>query len=125
MLNNISWVSYWSFIFISLLIYYGVVWFRYFRKPIMLLSSNSGAIVTGNHPRQLLIDEAEAYIHAVMLSNPSKEEVINGLQQVLKKYNEQVDPQERYAFSKWLRELCKNKYAVTLSEKEAWQVWLV
>ena len=120
MLNNVSWVSYWTFIALSLLLYYSFIWLRFLRVP-----GISTAHIPGDFSRANLTDEVVAFLEALEPSENNKSEIITGLQQLLKKYQPIIQPEEKGALLEWICTLCSNKYAVLLSEKDMRQVWLV
>jgi hypothetical protein len=122
MFVNISWASYWTVLSISLLVYYLYVGFRYFRySPSSLVSSSREA--SGDNSSSFT-NEVEAYLCAIGTKQIAKPALIFGLQRIALKYKDAVSD-DRNELTKAILILCKDKCAVTLSEEEVKQVWLV
>ena len=147
MVNNISWGSYWSVLFIAVIIYYAYVLLVYYRGDLRTrLTGKNNLLPAGNFKPthlpnqeqsdsesndqellpvvQLLTDEVTAYLEQASHAGAVKPEIIFALKQITKKYGSVKTSPYQTAVNSLLQFECGSKCAVHLSEAEIRQVWM-
>jgi hypothetical protein len=132
MINNISWGSYWSALTVLLIIYYGYVLLRYYRKDLYGRMVASPSIQMGKEVEgeislpivQGLTDEITAYLEQASNAGTKKQEIVFALQQIVLKHKSLKNSEYQSAVNSLIQFECKEKCAIHLSEEEIGQVWM-
>lgn len=130
MLNNISWGSYGIALSISLCVYYGCfVWLN--RKELFARRISVPQTIlpeTGDElfpQASALSREIEAFLEQVVYDRPSRNVIVLGIHQIIKKYPLLAGTTHESAISRLIAYSAKDKCAVHLHEEDLRQVWLV
>ena len=132
MINNISWGSYWSALTVLLIIYYGYVLLRYYRKDIGGRLAASPSIQMDREVKnetslpivQALTDEITAYLEQASNAGTKKLEIVFALKQIALKHKSLRNSEYQSALNSLIQFECKEKCAIHLSEEEIGQVWM-
>ena len=129
MFNQISWSDYWTVVLLSLVIYYSyVAWVnrsalftRRLTSPPALPESSDEMFPQADACSQ----ELDAYLEQLSYGKPSRNELILGIHQVIKKYPSLPGTNYEAALSQLIGFSAKDKCGIHLSDEDIRQVWLV
>ncbi len=130
MLNHISWSTYWTFLAVSLVLYYSyVAWVnrrvlftrRIAAAPPALAESSDELFPHADACGR----ELDAYLEQAAYGKPSRNELVFGIHQVIKKYPSLRGSAYEEGLSRLIHFSATDKCAIHLSEEDIRQVWLV
>lgn len=129
MLHSISWGRYCTALVLLLGIYYGYVFWKYYRHELFAKRDHAASEESPDDEMlpdvQSLNDEIAAYVRQAAMTHAVKPEILFALQRIIRKYPAVKDSPYQQSVNRLLRMECRDQCALHLDETELKQVWMV
>ncbi|MFC0773335.1 hypothetical protein [Terrimonas alba] len=144
MLYQISWSNYWSAVIISIIVYYVIICWKYYRDDLSsLLTSRPGLynveidktlsaipLTADKHHDssgtmlQPATDELKACLEQLAIDKSNKNEILRSLQQIVRKYPLLKDSQYAQSINQFIQFECYSTCGIHLSSEELTDMWM-